>query len=183
MIGYRPADRGDTSFLAQMLLEAVNWHPERHLPMTRLMADPELAHYIAGWPRAGDGGVVAVANGLPIGAVWWRFFALDDPGYGFVSADVPELSMGVAPTWRGRGVGRALLGAAIAAAASHCHRISLSVERANRAQNLYLSMGFRVVSSGRDSDTMVHDLVPETSEKQHGDQRAEDRLGPAAPSA
>ena len=53
--------------------------------------------------------MVAEAGGLPVGAAWLRFFPADDPGYGFVSADVPELSIGVAVLWRGRGIGRALL--------------------------------------------------------------------------
>jgi len=34
-------------------------------------------------------------------------------------------------------------------------RISLSVERAHRARNLYLAEGFSVVDSGSDADTMV----------------------------
>lgn len=160
MIAFRPAGAGDAPFLTAMLLEAVNWQPGRHVPLARVMADPALARYVAGWPRPGDGGIVAVEDLRPIGAAWWRFFPDDDPGYGFVAADVPELSMGVVATQRGRGVGRALLRAALAAAAPHCRRVSLSVERANRAQNLYLSEGFRVVSSGQDADTMLRDLAP-----------------------
>jgi hypothetical protein len=31
MIAFRPADADDARFLAEMLLEAVNWHPERHV--------------------------------------------------------------------------------------------------------------------------------------------------------
>ncbi len=66
----------------------------------------------------------------------------------------------VAP-WRGRGVGRALLRAAAAQARERgAARISLSVERANRAQVLYAGEGFRVLSSGPDADTMVLDLPP-----------------------
>jgi hypothetical protein len=74
----------------------------------------------------GDGGVDRDRGREPIGAAWWRFLAAQDPGYGFVADDVPELS--------------------------------LSVERANRAQARYLSEGFRMVSSGRDADTMVCEL-------------------------
>ena len=32
----------------------------------------------------------------------------DDPGYGFVAADIPELTLGVASQARGRGIGKAL---------------------------------------------------------------------------
>ena len=40
-------------------------------------------------------------------------------------------------------------------------RISLSVERKNFAQKLYLSEGYQIVdSSDAQSDTMVKDLVP-----------------------
>jgi GNAT superfamily N-acetyltransferase len=157
----RPLVATDAPFLIEMLLEAVNWDPERQpLPMTRVLADPQLAHYAADWPRPDDGGVLAAAGGHPIGAAWWRFFTPTDPGYGFVRADVPELSMGVVAQWRGRGVGRALLRAAKLAAGAHCRQISLSVERANRARNLYVSEGFRVLTREQDSDTMICDLDP-----------------------
>jgi hypothetical protein len=40
-------------------------------------------------------------------------------------------------------------------------QISLSVERKNFAQQLYLSEGYQIVdSSGKDSDTMVKNLTP-----------------------
>lgn len=113
---------------------------------------------MAGWPRPDDGGVVAIAAGYPIGAAWWRFFTKRDPGYGFVADDVPELSMAVVHAWRGRGVGRTLIRAARHVASAHCRRMSLSVERANWAQALYLAEGFRVLSSGAHSDTMICDL-------------------------
>lgn len=132
-ITFRSAGPDDAPFLAEMLLEAVNWHPERRMSMTQVLATPALAHYVAGWPRPGDGGVIAVASQRPIGAAWWRFFPEDDPGYGFVSATVPELSIAVVAHWRGRGVGRALLREAIAAAADQCRQMSLSVERAAAA--------------------------------------------------
>src|SRR5690606_14274885 len=148
----------DASFLAEMLVEAVNWHPDRRMSTDQIMATTELVHYVAGWPRPGDGGVIALADDRRVGAAWWRFFPEDDPGYGFVSADVPELSMGVVAQWRGRGVGRALLREAITAVSSRYQQVSLSVERANWAQNLYLSEGFRTVASGRDADTMIRDL-------------------------
>ncbi|MBE8521995.1 GNAT family N-acetyltransferase [Amycolatopsis sp. H6(2020)] len=141
-----------------MLVAAVNWSPEwKRKSRRRVLAAPETAHYIAGWPRDGDLGVVAEADGEPAGAAWLRFFAPEDPGYGFVAADVPELTIGVASRWRGQGVGRALLRAVEARARmAGIGRISLSVERKNFAQRLYLAEGYEVVGDGSaQSDTMV----------------------------
>jgi GNAT superfamily N-acetyltransferase len=158
----RRAAPGDGSFMADMLVAAVNWSPEwKKKSRSQVLSAPRTAHYIAGWPRDTDLGVIAEAAGEPIGAAWLRFLPADDPGYGFVAPDVPELTLGVADTWRGRGVGRALLRAIAAQARSAgIRRISLSVERKNFAQRLYKSEGYQVVdSSDADSDTMVKDLA------------------------
>lgn len=157
----REATRDDAEFLAGMLVEAVNWSPEwKRKSRRRVLQAPNTAHYIAGWPRKGDLGVVAEADGERVGAAWLRFFTADDPGYGFLAADVPELTIGVVAAWRGRGVGRALLRAVESAAAdAGIERISLSVERKNFAQRLYLAEGYEVVAEGSpESDTMVKAL-------------------------
>lgn len=158
----RRAAAGDGSFLADMLVAAVNWSPEwKKRSRRRVLLLPRTAHYIDDWPRDTDLGVLAEADGEPIGAAWLRFMPADDPGYGFVAADVPELTIGVADAWRGQGAGRALLRAIAAEArGAGIGRISLSVERKNFAQRLYLSEGYQVVdSSDKDSDTMVKDLA------------------------
>jgi GNAT superfamily N-acetyltransferase len=145
-----------------MLVLAVNWSPGwKPRSRRRVLADPRTARYVAGWPRGTDLGVVAEAGPRPVGAAWVRFFPADGPAYGFVSADVPELTIGVTAPWRGRGVGRALL-RAVAAAAEQAGttRISLSVERRNPARGLYLSEGYAVAdASGPQSDTMVKALA------------------------
>ncbi|MDQ7806460.1 GNAT family N-acetyltransferase [Amycolatopsis sp. A133] len=154
----RPATAADGDFLADMLVEAVNWSTEwKRKSKRRVLGAPDTAHYVAGWPRDGDLGVVAEAEGDAVGAAWLRFFPLEDPGYGFVAADVPELTIGVAAAWRGRGVGRALLNAVEARArTAGLRRISLSVERRNFAHRLYLAEGYEAVGAGSpDSDTMV----------------------------
>lgn len=148
--------------MADMLVEAVNWSPEwKRQSRARVLSTPKTAHYIAGWPRETDLGVIAEADGERVGAAWLRFFPAGDPGYGFVAPDVPELTVGVAARWRGRGVGRALLRAiADQARSAGVRRISLSVERKNLARNLYLSEGYEVVdSSDAQSDTMMKDLA------------------------
>jgi GNAT superfamily N-acetyltransferase len=158
----RRAAAEDGAFMADMLVEAVNWSAEwKKKSRNRVLSTPLSAHYIAGWPRDTDLGVIAEASGEPIGAAWLRFLPAADPGYGFVATDVPELTIGVTAQWRGRGAGRALLRAIAGQARSAGIRaISLSVERKNFAQKLYLSEGYQIVDSGDpNSDTMVQDLT------------------------
>jgi GNAT superfamily N-acetyltransferase len=159
----RRAAAEDGPFMADMLVEAANWSADwKKKSRRRVLSAPATAHYIAGWPRDTDLGVIAEADGAPVGAAWLRFLPAADPGYGFVAPGVPELTIGVAGDWRGRGVGRALLRALAGQARSVGNRqISLSVERKNFAQKLYFSEGYQVVdSSGAHSDTMVKDLAP-----------------------
>ena len=143
-----------------MLVEAVNWPPERNLSPDRIFSALELAYYVTGWPRHGDLGVVAEGSERPVGAAWLRFFPVTDPGYGFVGADVPELSIGVAAPWRGRGVGRALLRAlADQARSAGIGQISLSVGWRNYAHRLYLDEDYKIVdSSDAAADTMIKEL-------------------------
>jgi len=159
---FRPATAADIELLTDMTLEAFNWDPERPaVTMAQLRADPALRRYVVDWPASGEQGTVAETPvGEAVGAVWWRFFPADQPGYGFVAEDVPELSLAVAPGWRGRGVGRALLRALFEQArAAGLTRVSLSVERANHAADLYASEGFEVVDGDENADTMVKDLA------------------------
>ncbi|PJJ61344.1 GNAT family N-acetyltransferase [Compostimonas suwonensis] len=158
--GIREATSSDARLLTDMLVEAANWNRLAARPRVEVLADRGVLRYISGWKRPGDHGVVALdPEGIPIGACWYRLFPGNDPGYGFVSPGVPELTLGVNPMWRARGAGRELLQALVrdAAAAGHA-RLSLSVDRGNHAQGLYRSEGFVVVSSGDDSDTMVKAL-------------------------
>ena len=153
----RPARSDDAAFLAEMLLAAVNWLPGRTMTMADAMEIPSIAHYVDGWPRPGDIGVVAETAGTPLGAAWARLLPADDPGYGFVAADVPELSIAVKYDQRGRGVGRDLLRELLAVVAAAGHRaVSLSVERDNPAFELYRSEGFAEVGGDEHAATMLH---------------------------
>ncbi|GAA3949413.1 N-acetyltransferase [Gordonia caeni] len=153
----RPARASDADFLAEMLVAASFWHP--HGPrgsVAEVLGRPQLAHYVAGWPRPDDVGVIALHDRQPIGAAWLRTFPADDPGYGFVDAATPELAIGVTAEWRGQGVGDRLLGALITAAAEHGFAaVSLSVERQNPARRLYERHGFRRVGEESGSPTML----------------------------
>jgi len=155
----RRAGPADADFLADMLVEAANWRPEGKRSRADTLADPLLGHYIDGWPRPGDLGLIAELDGKPAGAAWVRFFPASGPAYGFVAPDVPELVIGLRVEARGQGAGRALLRElASAARAAGIRQISLSAGRANYAHRLYLAEGYRIVGGDDDSDTMVLDL-------------------------
>jgi len=90
----RPADAADGPFLAEMLVAAAFWRPEGpEGKVSDVMDQPELAHYVVGWPQPGDCGVIA-EDGHPVGAAWFRFLPASDPGYGFVDAETPEVGLG-----------------------------------------------------------------------------------------
>lgn len=156
----RAADRDDTAFLTEMLVEAGDWthtgptSPER---VARILSDVKAARYISGWLRPGDFGVVAVdENARPIGACWARLFTPDEPAYGFVDVDVPELAIGIVREWRGKGVGRTLLRDLLDRSRATGHtRISLAVDTDNPARRLYTGEGFVTTETRPTAVTMV----------------------------
>jgi ribosomal protein S18 acetylase RimI-like enzyme len=156
---YRPAAPGDVSLLRHMLWHAINWRnedvsphdwPDRTAP----------ARYVCGFGRCGDAGVVAEVSGRGVGAAWYRLLPADDPGYGFVSADVPEVSLGVAPIARGRRIGTTLMLRLLdTAVASRVRALSLSVEPDNHAMRLYEQLGFTPVGTSGGSVTLLRNLA------------------------
>jgi ribosomal protein S18 acetylase RimI-like enzyme len=157
-IEVRAALATDAQFIAEMLAQAVFWRPEQAQGTVQdVLSTPELAHYIDGWPRPGDIGVIASDKGQPVGAAWLRTMPASDPGYGFVDESIPELGMGVLASARGVGVGSRLLAAIIDAARSReITAISLSVERDNAAaRRLYNRFGFQPVDEVGGSFTMM----------------------------
>jgi GNAT superfamily N-acetyltransferase len=129
-----------------MWFEAAFWDPATPRPsIEQALAVPELAIYIEGWGRFGDGAVIA-ADHEPVGAAWYRLFTADAPGYGFVDERTPELGIGVVAHRRGEGAGTVLLEALCArAAADGFEQISLSVSVGNNAIHMYERAGFAVL--------------------------------------
>lgn len=149
----RAAGAEDFGFLATMLGEAAS----RLRPPTaeQVLADPRYAMYLAGWPRDGDYGIVAEQD-EPLGAAWYRTYTEANHGYGFVSADVPELSIAVVASHRREGTGRRLLVDLIEASVDQGHpALSLSVNNSNPARLLYESVGFVQVERRESGSTMV----------------------------
>ncbi len=162
MVVLRRAADEYVSFLQEILLVAAEWRtvvPGRSID--HVMSEPSLARYMADWPLDGDVGVVAEVE-RPVGAAWWRYFSVDDPGFGFVDAGTPEVSIGVRQGWRGQGVGEQLLHALIGCARLEgVGALSLSVEPDNcTAVRLYRRLGFEIVAAAGGALTMLLDVQP-----------------------
>jgi [ribosomal protein S18]-alanine N-acetyltransferase len=126
----------DLPFLRDMLRHAyyARWGTDADVPLER---------YVEGWGRRGDTALVAIDDFRPVGAAWYRLFENDEPGYGFVDEETPELTIAVVPSRRGRGLGQELLHALLERARSAGYdRVSLSVEPDNPALHLYEENGF-----------------------------------------
>jgi ribosomal protein S18 acetylase RimI-like enzyme len=135
----RNAGSQDLPFLRDMLRHAyyARWGNEADVPLER---------YVAGWGRRGDNALVAIDQFQPVGAAWYRLFAEDEPGYGFVDDETPELTIAVVPSRRGKGLGVELLESLLEQARSEGYaQISLSVEPDNPALRLYEQHGFEQV--------------------------------------
>lgn len=153
----------DVEFLELMLCEAAQWRPgDKARPTSEPLADPNVGHYITGWPQPGDFGLIAdTVAGEPIGAAWCRKLTRLDPGYGYVDDDTPEVVIAVDGAWRHLGVGTALLGGLIDQAARRgLPSISLSVETDNPALNLYSRMGVAPTEASDNAVTMIRLLSP-----------------------
>jgi ribosomal protein S18 acetylase RimI-like enzyme len=158
----RPANAGDYDFLAQMLVYASNFDPERRqYSLEELLADPMDAPYVTDWMRPDDAGVVLEDDGQPAGAAWWRLAPGPGRIYGWEAADVPVIGIALDPDHRDRGFGRRLMTELMQVARERGYsRVSLGVENDNkRGKHLYLSLGFvDVREEGEDATVMVAPL-------------------------
>ena len=147
----RPVGIHDIRFLRDMLRHAYHW---------RLAEDTErpVYRYVQNWGRKGDAGVVALEGPHEYGAAWYRLFTADEPGFGFVDEQTPELTIAVVPSRRGGGLGGQLMDALLDRAREQGHTaISLSAEKG--MTKLYERFGFRGVEEKDGTVTMKAELT------------------------
>jgi ribosomal protein S18 acetylase RimI-like enzyme len=153
----RPAGPQDVPFLRDMLRHAYYWRAT----IVPASGEPPVQRYVERWGRPGDTALVAIQDFQRVGAAWYRLFKQDDPGYGFIDEETPELSIAIVPSKRGSGLGSELLDALLKRARKDGYAsISLSVEKDNPAVGLYERHGFRRIREDDGAYTMRADLEP-----------------------
>lgn len=159
-IHVRPAAPDDLPRLQRALYLAALWSGEREgWSQDRVLSHEYFVMFHDGWGRPGDVGVVADVDGAAAGAAFGRLFTADRHGYAFVDPQTPEITIGVEPEFRRRGVGAELLrGLAAAYERTGVEALALSVEKENPAVRLYEWHGYVVIEEDEDAFLMVKRL-------------------------
>jgi ribosomal protein S18 acetylase RimI-like enzyme len=156
----RKTDNSDELKIKEMLYYAMHV-PAGSPALSKSIVDfPELSGYYKNWGKPDDTGLIAEdVNNAPIAAIWLRLFNGSFKGYGFIDDRIPELSMSVIPDYRGNGIGSRLLNELLNnSLIKRYNAISLSVDKTNRAVNLYYRFEFEVYAESDKSFTMIRRL-------------------------
>lgn len=147
-------------FLEDMLYAAI-FVPEGHeAPPRSIIKEKSLSRYVSNWGKVKyDVAFVAEVDNELVGAVWGRLLTEENKGFGFVDNETPELGMAVKAGFRNQGIGTKLITTIIAQYQKiGVNHLSLSVDSANNAANLYQRLGFRIVQATETSWTMKKEI-------------------------
>lgn len=149
----RKGSPADVPFMRSMLAHAYAWR------VNALDAEIPLTRYVDNWGRAGDLAIIEHETGNRVGAAWLRLFTADEPGYGFVDEQTPELTIAIVPSRRRHGLGQELIDALLEKAGAEGHAtVSLSVEADSPAVPFYERNGFERVGKSDGGLVMVKRL-------------------------
>lgn len=131
-----------------------------------IIEKPELQVYIKDFGRKSDCGFVALRDGQIVGACWARIMQ----DYGHIDNDTPSVALSVLEEYRSQGIGTALLEALFSElAARGWHQVSLSVQKANRAAEMYKRLGFKVFRENAEEYIMVRSLQAQPGSRPAGE--------------
>ncbi len=139
----RPMCPEEYSLLKDFLYLAI-YQPEGERLPKDIIYGPALYGYIQNFgTQQHDHCLCATADGCIIGAIWVRAVH----GYGYVGEKVPELAISLYPEYRGRGMGTQLLRGMLGVLREEGYaKVSLSVQKENRAWHMYQREGFQTIS-------------------------------------
>ncbi len=125
-------------------------------PSKSIITAPELQIYVKDFGTSKDDfSLVAEVENKIIGAVWVRI--MND--YGHIDDKTPSLAISLYKKYRGQGIGSSLIKEVLSLLQAHGYkRVSLSVQKANYAANLYQKIGFRIIKEIGDEWIMAYNL-------------------------
>ena len=152
-------EKSEIPQLTKFFYEAIFIPEGQDKPDPSIIELPELSVYYKDFGKQDDICFVAETEGTLMGAIWTRIFEETEPGYGYVDAKTPELSMSVLKEYRNKGIGSELLKTMINELMQGGYdQVSLSVDTINYAYPMYKKFGFTTLFIKDDSATMVKKL-------------------------
>ena len=151
----REIKESEYSVLSDFLYEAIFIPKGIEKPPKSIIEQPELQVYIADFGKADDWCLVAEVKGKIVGAVWVRI--MND--YGHIDDETPSLAVSLYEEYRHLGLGTALMREMLQFLKDKGYKqISLSVQKANYALNMYRKVGFEVVKENEEEYIMICQL-------------------------
>ncbi len=158
-IQIREIKNSETYLIKEFLYEAIFQEDKTNLLPKEIVQEPNISIYYKNFGSKDDNCLVGVHNNKIIGMVWTRIFKGDIKGYGYVDYETPEFSIAVLEEYRQKGIGKMLMEAMLNLLKTKGYkRASLSVNKKNYAQKLYLQVGFKIIKETDTDFVMVHTL-------------------------
>ena len=142
--------------LSDFLYEAIFIPDDIKPPSRNIICSPELQVYIDRFGSLKDDfALVAEIEGKIIGAVWIRIMY----DYGHIDDETPSLVISLYKEYRGRGIGTEMMKEMLSLLKTHNYkRVSLSVQKANYAAEMYRKIGFDIVRENEEKWIMICNL-------------------------
>ena len=151
----RELKKEEYPLLRDFLYEAIFVPEGMSAPDRSIIERPELAMYYENFGSGkADHCLVAETEGKVIGAVWTRIMH----DYGHVDDETPSLAISLYREYRGQGIGTALLEEMLHLLKQRGYRrVSLSVQKQNRALKMYERAGFVPVKETEEEYFMIRE--------------------------
>lgn len=142
--------------LNEFLYEAIFIPDGIKPPPKNIITSPELQIYVDHFGASkADFALVAEVEQKIVGAVWVRIIH----DYGHIDDETPSLAISLYKEYRGQWIGNDMMKEMLSLLKTHSYkRVSLSVQKANYAAEMYRKIGFDIVRGNEEEWIMVCNL-------------------------
>lgn len=149
----RTMKKQEFPLLEDFLYEAIFIPEGMEVPPRSVISLPELQTYIKDFGLLKDDfALVAEIEKQIVGTVWVRI--IND--YGHIDSSTPSLAISLYKDYRKHGIGIAMMKEMLNLLRNHGYKsVSLSVQKANYAAQMYQKLGFKIVNENKDEWIMI----------------------------